>query len=98
MSRQHFRAGIDASDKMVAFDYHFITFSSNGETVSGAGFSPRHSAYCWAYQSFFDEVAFAAGRDQLEFRMDLLSRSFGEPPLDLERTRNTLKLAAGFAI
>ena len=56
--------------------------------------SPGHSAYCWAYQSFFDEVAFAAGRDQLEFRMNLLSRSFGEPPLDLERTRNTLKLAA----
>ncbi len=56
--------------------------------------SPGHSAYCWAYQSFFDEVAMAAGRDQLEFRVDLLSRSFGEPPLDLERTRNTLKLAA----
>ena len=56
--------------------------------------SPGHSAYCWAYQSFFDEVALAAGRDQLEFRLDLLSRSYGEPPLDLERTRNTLKLAA----
>jgi isoquinoline 1-oxidoreductase beta subunit len=56
--------------------------------------SPGHSAYCWAYQSFFDEVAVAAGRDQLEFRVELLSRSFGKPPLDLERTRNTLKLAA----
>ena len=59
--------------------------------------SPGHSAYCWAYQSFFDEVAFATGRDQLEFRLDLLSRSYGEPPLDLERTSNTLKLAAGQA-
>jgi len=56
--------------------------------------SPGHSAYCWAYQSFFDEVALAAGRDQLEFRLDLLSRSYGEPPLDLKRTANTLKLAA----
>jgi isoquinoline 1-oxidoreductase beta subunit len=56
--------------------------------------SPGHSAYCWAYQSFFDEVALAAGHDQLEFRVDLLSRSFGEPPLDLERTRGTLELAA----
>ena len=56
--------------------------------------SPGHSAYCWAYQSFFDEVAIAAGRDQLEFRLDLLSRSYGESPLDLERTRGTLKLAA----
>ena len=56
--------------------------------------SPGHSAYCWAYQSFFDEVALAAGRDQLEFRLDLLSRSYGEPPLDLKRTSDTLKLAA----
>jgi isoquinoline 1-oxidoreductase beta subunit len=56
--------------------------------------SPGHSAYCWAYQSFFDEVALAAGRDQLEFRLDLLSRSYGEPPLDLARTAGTLRVAA----
>ena len=56
--------------------------------------SPGHSAYCWAYQSFFDEVALAAEQDQLEFRLDLLSRSYGEPPLDLERTSATLALAA----
>ena len=56
--------------------------------------SPGHSAYCWAYQSFFDEVAIAAGRDQLAFRLDLLSTSYGEPPLDLKRTSDTLKLAA----
>ncbi len=120
----HFKAGIDNNGKMTAFDHHFVTFGSGGETVSGAGLStshypaglvpnfslrqsiietnvptgpwrsPGHSAYCWAYQSFFDEVAIAAGRDQLEFRLDLLSRSYGEPPLDLERTSNALKLAA----
>jgi len=56
--------------------------------------SPGHSAYCWAYQSFFDEVALAADQDQLAFRLDLLSRSYGEPPLDLERTSATLALAA----
>ena len=56
--------------------------------------SPGHSAYCWAYQSFFDEVALAAEKDQLEFRLDLLSKSYGKPPLDLERTRSTLRLAA----
>ena len=56
--------------------------------------SPGHSAYCWAYQSFFDEVALAAGRDQLEFRLDLLSRVYGEAPLDVERTAGTLRLAA----
>ncbi len=56
--------------------------------------SPGHSAYCWAYQSFFDEVALTAGRDQLEFRLDLLSQVYGEPPLDVERTSNTLRVAA----
>ena len=120
----HFKAGVDDSGKMTAFDHHFVTFGSNGETVSGAGLSsshypaglvpnfrlrqsiietrvptgpwrsPGHSAYCWAYQSFFDEVAIAAGRDQLQFRLDLLSKSYGEPPLDLKRTSDTLKLAA----
>jgi len=55
--------------------------------------SPGHSAYCWAYQSFFDEVAIAANRDPLEFRLDLLSRSYGEPPMDLKRASDTLKLA-----
>jgi isoquinoline 1-oxidoreductase beta subunit len=120
----HFKAGIDKSGKMIAFDHHFVTFGANGKTVSGAGLSPDHypaglvpnfrlrqsiidinvptgpwrspghSAYCWAYQSFFDEVALAAERDQLEFRVDLLSKSYGTPPLDLKRTRDTLKLAA----
>ncbi len=120
----HFTAGVDENGKMTAFDHHFVTFSNNGETVSGAGLSPDHypaglvpnfrlrqslietnvptgpwrspghSAYCWAYQSFFDEVALAAERDQLEFRLDLLSRSYGKPPLDLERTSATLALAA----
>jgi isoquinoline 1-oxidoreductase beta subunit len=56
--------------------------------------APGHSAYCWAYQSFFDEVALAAGRDQLEFRLDLLSHVYGEPPLDVERTSGTLRVAA----
>jgi len=56
--------------------------------------SPGHSAYCWAYQSFFDELALAAKRDPLEFRLDLLSKSYGKPPLDLERSSGTLKLAA----
>jgi isoquinoline 1-oxidoreductase beta subunit len=120
----HFRAGLDGSGRMTAFDHHFVTFGKNGKTISGAGIppnhypaglvpnfrlrqsiiesnvptgpwrSPGHSAFCWAYQSFFDELALAAQRDPLEFRLDLLSRSYGKPPLDLDRTRGTLKLAA----
>ena len=56
--------------------------------------SPGHSAYCYPYQSFFDEVALAGGRDPLEFRLDLLSKAYGKPPLDLDRTTATLRLAA----
>ena len=56
--------------------------------------SPGHSAYCWCYQSFFDEVALAAGRDALEFRLDLLSRSYGDTQIDRRRVSDTLKLAA----
>jgi len=56
--------------------------------------APGESAYCWAYQSFYDEVALAAGRDPLDFRLDMLSRSYGKPPLDLGRASGTLKLAA----
>jgi len=119
----HFKAGIDAKGEMIAFDHHFVTFGSNGKTVSGANLSashypsglvqnfrlrqslietnvptgpwrsPGHSAYCWAYHSFFDEVALAAGRDQLEFRQDLLTKTYGKPPLDLKRTGDVLKLA-----
>jgi len=56
--------------------------------------APGASAYCWAYQSFYDEVALAAGLDPLDFRLGLLSRSYGKAPMDLERARDTLKLAA----
>ena len=59
--------------------------------------SPGHSAYCWSYQSFFDEVALATGRDPLEFRLDLLSRSYGETQMDRQRASDTLKLAASKA-
>lgn len=75
---------------------HFRLRQSMIETnvPTGPWRSPGHSAYCWAYQSFFDEVALAAGRDALEFRLDMLSRHYGTPPLDLERTSGTLRLAA----
>ena len=120
----HFKAGLDSTGHMIAFDHHFITMGKNGKTISGANLSPKHypgglvpnfrfrrsmiecnvptgpwrspghSAYCFPYQSFFDEVAVAGGRDPLDFRLDLLSKSYGKPPLDLERTSATLRLAA----
>jgi isoquinoline 1-oxidoreductase beta subunit len=46
------------------------------------------------YQCFFDEVAQAAGRDPLEFRLDMLSRSYGDVQIDRQRMSDVLKLAA----
>ena len=50
--------------------------------------SVSHALNAFANESFMDELAFAAGKDPLDFRMSLITGN------DNERFRNVLKLAA----
>jgi isoquinoline 1-oxidoreductase beta subunit len=75
---------------------------------TGALRAPRSNAVCFAFQSFLDEVAHAGGKDPLELRRTLLSRTpaplktpatsapGGKPPptMDPARMLGVLELAA----
>jgi isoquinoline 1-oxidoreductase beta subunit len=61
---------------------------------TGALRAPGSNGLAFVYQSFIDELAHAAGRDPVEFRLDLLASRTGESRLDADRMRGVLTLVA----
>ena len=64
---------------------------------TGALRAPRSNVYAWVYQSFIDELAHAAGKDPVQFRLELLGNA---PPagtqgvMNAQRMMDVVKLAA----
>ena len=56
--------------------------------------APGSNALAFVIQGFIDELAHAAGKDPLDFRLELLSQPATNPGLNAERARGVLQLVA----
>ena len=69
--------GIGADSYPSGFPPAYVLMTSAQPLMqrTGALRAPGDNAYCWVSQSFLDEVAHEAGRDPLEFQLELLSNT-----------------------
>ncbi len=78
-------------------NYLVENYSLDSNISTGAWRAPRSNFIAGAEQSFLDEVAEAAGKDPIEFRLDLFDRAIKEPvgednDYDAKRYAGVLKL------
>jgi isoquinoline 1-oxidoreductase beta subunit len=93
------RAGSGASLDAEQFPSRFVPNYLTEQTVMecnipmGPWRAPGNNVFGFVMQGFIDELAHAAGRDPLEFRLDLLSKKMGGG-YNAERMTGVVKLAA----
>ena len=97
LPREHFPAGFVPA---LSFAQSLIEL----RVPTGPLRNPGGNALAFAFESFIDEVAHAAGRDPLDFRLDLYGpervmplpprRGRTQPPFDTGRARGVLELVA----
>ncbi|MEP6962100.1 MAG: molybdopterin cofactor-binding domain-containing protein, partial [Acidobacteriota bacterium] len=75
-------------------DYFFGATNMALGIPTGAMRAPRSNGYSFVFQSFIDEMALAAGKDPLQFRLEMLANAGASPGLDAGRMRAVLELVA----